>query len=159
MNKRIVLNVMIIAMLTFFMIFNIVYQRLINKHDTAEIVEIDIWDKPFLVPKPWQITRLEMPSVIINLDESGQWTPNNQSMDQTRIATIISSWQELEASSVSHYENLPNEGELILAFIAQDTQPLVFRMLDSGSEIIFYRMIDAKQFNFQRATKPSFLGQ
>jgi len=157
MNKRILLNVMIVALLTFYMIFNIVYRQLVDKHETEPQPQIvDVWQGAFLVPQVWQLTRLEMPSVVMQLDKQGNWSSGNKS-NVTAIAGIASAWQHLAAAQVSGYEQLPLEGQTILAFVTEDSQPLVFRLVEQEDKIHFYRMIDKKRFTFSLSSKDRLL--
>ena len=155
MNKRIFLNVMIVALLTFYMIFNIVYRQLIEKHESEPEQQsvVDIWQGPFMVPGSWQLTRLEMPSVVLQIDDKGQWSEINNKVDITTAAATALSWQNLAATQIDHYSQLPLEGAIILAFVAEDSQPLVFRMVECDESIYFYRMIDQKQFSYPVSSK------
>ncbi len=157
MNKRIFLNVMIVAMLTFYMIFNIVYQRLINKHEPEAQVVTDIWEQPFLVPGQWQLTRIEMTSIVIQVAETGKWSTNNKLVDATMADNIAKSWQNLQASEITDYQQLPLDGKTILAFVEEDSQPLVFRLVEQAEKLHFYRMIDQKQFSFPLSAKSLLL--
>ena len=171
MNKRIILNVMIVALLTFYMIFNIVYKRLIDKHEPAPEKQHDvteIWQGPYLVPQVWQLTRLETPSVTLQVDTQGKWSvskpgksveSNPEISDSDPMASeiaasgIASSWQNLKAEGVSDYQQLPIQGNIILAFVAEDSQPLVYRVIENSEQLIFYRMIDQKKFSYNISLK------
>ena len=180
MNKRIILNVMIVALLTFYMIFNIVYKRLIDKHEPAPEKQHDvneIWQGPYLVPQVWQLTRLETPSIILQVDTQGKWkvskseAPVNPDSEidgsgvvisEALISTIAasgiaSSWQNLKAEGVSDYQQLPIQGNIILAFVAEDSQPLVYRVIENSEQLIFYRMIDQKIFSYNISLKSQLL--
>lgn len=161
MNKRILLNVIIVALLTFFMIFNIVYKRFIDKQEpsseAAVASEVVVWDRPFLVPEQWHLSRIEMSSLVIQLDANDKWSSNDDTLDTEALALIANSWQTLEAASTSAYMKLPVEGFTVLAFIREDSQPLVFRVLVLSDEIHFFRMIDQKQFIFPLANKSDLL--
>ncbi len=154
MNKRIFLNVMIVALLTFYMIFNIVYKRLVDKHEVDPQQEaVNVWEGSFLVPGVWQLIRLEMPSITLQLDDQGNWSSSDNNMAPTIISETATAWQNLAATSVSAYEQLPLKGQTILAFVIEDSQPLVFRVIEQGDEIHFYRMIDKKRFTFSQPSK------
>ena len=152
MNKRLILNVMIVALLTFYMIFNIVYNRVLNKSDDEPQTEAVVWEQPFLVPNPWQLIRLEFNSTIIQLDKQrdGQQTT-------AILSNIANSWKNLQASSVTSYEQLPLKGMTVLAFVREDSQPLVYRVLELANEIQFFRMIDKKVFSYPIASKSQFI--
>ncbi len=170
MNKRIILNVMIVALLTFYMIFNIVYKRLIDRHEPPPEKQLDvadIWQGPYLVPQIWQLTRLETPSITLQADKQGKWTasipgqPSQPDSEMTisgaKVSGIASSWQNLKAEGVSDYQVLPLQGNIILAFVAEDSQPLVYRVIEETEQIIFYRMIDQKKFSFNLSLKTQLL--
>lgn len=157
MNKRLLLNVIIVGMLTFYMIFNIVYQRLLDRHDTEPHQAIDIWELPNLVPAPWHLTRLEMGALVIQKAENGGWNSSANNIDAETAAVIVHSWQTLQAREVIDYKSLPLNGETVLAFIEEDSQPLVFRVIQQGDSISFYRMIDKKQFNYPVSAKSALL--
>jgi hypothetical protein len=114
----------------------------------------DVWEGPLLIPDEWQLARLEMQSVMLHLDENGQWSEINNKVDLPKANAIALSWQNLAATNTSHYQQLPLEGKIILAFVAEDSQPIVFRMVEKGESILFYRMIDQKQFSFPVTAKP-----
>lgn len=159
MNRRIILNVMIVALLTFYMIFNIVYKRFSDQHvsEPEAASEAVVWDRPFLVPEQWQLARLEMPPVVIQLDVNDTWSSNEESLDSDTLALIAKSWQTLSATSAVDYMKLPMEGFTVLAFIREDSQPLVFRVLILSDEIHFFRMIDQKQFIYPISSKAHLL--
>ncbi|MCP4272592.1 MAG: hypothetical protein GY781_11590 [Gammaproteobacteria bacterium] len=170
MNKRIILNVMIVALLTFYMIFNIVYKRLIDRHEPPSEKQLDvadIWQSPYLVPQIWQLTRLETPSVTLQMDKQGKWitgkpgqpsqADSEMSISGTKVSDIASSWQNLKAEGVSDYQQLPLQGSIILAFVAEDSQPLVYRVIEETEQIIFYRMIDQKKFSFSLSLKTQLI--
>ena len=163
MNKRIILNVMIVAMLTFYMIFNIVYNRVLDgPSETDEPVVTDVvWEQPFLVPNPWHLKRIEFPSLYIQRyiedDAQQQWRSSNQQIDSTVLTNIANSWKNLQATNVMEYQDLPLEGSTILAFVDEDSQPLVFRLIETSEQLQFYRMIDKKVFSFSIASKSQFI--
>lgn len=159
MNKRIILNIMIIALLTFYMIFNIVYTRFINKHESEPVAEVDVWQQPFLVPESWQLKRLEMAGIVLQASDNNSWSAKDDRVDASTATLIAGAWQQLAASNINHYQQLPLEGITILAFVAEDSQPLVFRVIEQTDEIQFYRMIDQKQFNFPVASKRQLLAE
>ncbi len=170
MNKRIILNVMIVALLTFYMIFHIVYTRLIDRHEPSPEKQLDvadIWQGPYLVPQIWQLARLETPSITLQLDKQGKWTaskpgqpsqPDSEmTISETKVSRIASSWQNLKAEGVSDYQQLPIQGYIILAFVAEDSQPLVYRVIEDTEQLTFYRMIDQKKFSFNLSLKTQLL--
>ncbi len=159
MNKRIFLNVMIVALLTFYMIFNIVYNKLLNKHEPEQEIVSDVWAGDYIVPESWQLTRLEMTSVIIQVDEDGNWSSNNSAIEPLAATAIALSWQNLKATEIDSYQQLPLNGETLLAFVAEDSQPLVFRLIEDSENLYFYRMIDQKRFSFPVESKPRLLVQ
>jgi len=170
MNKRIILNVMIVALLTFYMIFNIVYKRLVDKHEPAPEKQYDvteIWQGPNLVPQVWQLTRLETPSVTLQVDTQGKWTASkpgasvksesDSMISEIAASGIASSWQNLKADDVSDYQQLPIQGNIVLVFVAEDSQPLVYRVIENSEQLIFYRMIDQKKFSYNISLKMQLL--
>ncbi len=160
MNKRIFLNVMIVAMLTFYMIFNIVYKRLVDKHEPDPQLEVvDIWQGSFMVPQAWQLTRLELPSTTIQIDDLGKWLSVNNKINPETVSKIADSWQNLAANQVTEYQQLPLDGNTILAFVAEDSQPLVYRLIKREDKMHFYRMIDKKLFIFNISSKVQLLAE
>jgi len=157
MNKRLILNVMIIALLTFYMIFNIVYNRFLDQPDSEPQSNPVVWDQPFLVPNAWHLIRLEISSVIIQQDTLGNWSSNVDNHDPSMLNNLSNSWKNLQATSVNVYEQLPLQGQTVLAFVKQDSQPLVFRVVEEGNEIQFFRMIDQKRFSFPISSKALFI--
>ncbi len=161
MNKRILLNVIIFALLTFYMIFNIVYEQLIDKHEpaTPQVEVTNIWEEPFMVPRDWQLIRLELPSITLQKDSQGLWISVNKTIDLNEAATMAASWQNLQPTEITIYQNLPLEGSIALAFVAEDPQPLIFRIVKDSEKIHFYRMIDKKRFTFSIASKIDLLSE
>ena len=163
MNKRIILNIIIVGMLTFYMIFNIVYQRVIKKHDaepseqSQQIQQEDVWQQPYLVPEHWHLMRLEIAGVVIQKNAQDSWIANQELKLTSNIASIVYAWQKLQASETKSYSELPLEGLTVLAFVEEDSQPLVFRVIDQEDTIQFYRMIDQKMFSFPLALKGQIL--
>ncbi|PCJ47999.1 MAG: hypothetical protein COA74_10105 [Gammaproteobacteria bacterium] len=166
MNRRLVLNVMIIALLTFYMIFNIVYNRVLtNSDDDPQPVAV-VWEQYFLVPNPWQLVRLEFnspinTSIIIQLDETGNWFKGRLAGERrgttATLNNIANSWKNLQAGSVTSYELLPLEGMTVLAFVREDSQPLVYRVVEQANEIQFFRMIDKKLFSYPITSRAQFI--
>jgi len=155
MNKRFILNIMIVAILTFYLIFSIVYKRVVNHQDTEQIVvqnieSDDVWQQPMLVSKPWNLTRLEIYSAQdkVILDKNAK--PSAQK------TILLNSWQMLSALAVDKNNNLPMVGMTVLAFIEEDSQPLVFRVNITDEALLFYRMIDKKQFSFPTTSIVNF---
>lgn len=157
MNKRIFLNVMIVALLTFYMIFNIVYNQLMEKHEPEEETVSDIWAGDYIVPGSWQLTRLEMTSVTLQVDENGNWSEKSGAIEPLAATAIALSWQNLAAKEISSYQQLPLDGETFLAFVAEDSQPLVFRLVEDNENLYFYRMIDQKRFSFPIVSRSRLL--
>lgn len=161
MNKRLVLNVMIVALLTFYMIFNLVYNRVLNSSEDEPQPVAVVWEQPFLVPNPWQLIRLELNTTIIQLDNQGNWFRGRLKGDRqqptTALNNIANSWKNLQASSVISYDQLPLEGLTVLAFVREDSQPLVYRVIELANEIQFFRMIDKKLFSYPIASKSQFI--
>jgi len=159
MNKRLFLNVMIVALLTFYMIFNIVYQQLLNKHEPEQEPEIitDVWASSFMVPENWHLVRLEMPNMTILVDSKGKWSEKSGNKDSTIAASIALSWQNFAAPETQNYQQLPLEGQNVLAFVAEDSQPLIFRVVEQDNKLHFFRMIDQKQFSFPSSSKSQLL--
>jgi len=159
MNKRIFLNVMIVALLTFYMIFNIVYNKLLDKHEPESEVINDVWTGAYIVPESWQLTRLEMTSTILQVDENGNWSENSGAIEPLVATAIALSWQNLKATEIGSYQQLPLTGDTLLAFVAEDSQPLVFRLIEDNENLHFYRMIDQKRFSFPVESKSRLLVQ
>jgi hypothetical protein len=163
MNRRIILNVMIVALLTFYMIFSIVYKRFSGNDDPQTEVSSElsaervIWDLPFLVPEQWHLTRIEMSPFVMQLDANDKWSSLDDTLDSDALALIAKSWQTLDSASSTDYMKLPVEGFTVLAFIREDSQPLVFRVLILSDEIHFFRMIDQKQFIYPLEDKSKLL--
>jgi hypothetical protein len=156
MNKRLFLNVMIIAMLTFYMIFNIVYNRVLDHSDDEPKPSPVVWEQSFLIPNAWDLIRIEIATVVIAKDIQGNWSSNIGNQEQSRLNNIANSWKNLQANSVSRYEQLPLIGKTVLAFVQEDSQPLVFRVVEEGNTIEFFRMIDQKKFSFPLSSKAQF---
>ena len=159
MNKRIFLNVMIVALLTFYMIFNIVYNKLLNKHEPEPEIISDVWASAYIVPESWQLTRLEMASTILQVDENGHWSESRGVIEPLAATAIALSWQNLKATEIGSYQQLPLNGDTLLAFVAEDSQPLVFRLIEDSENLYFYRMIDQKRFSFPLESKSRLLVQ
>ncbi|MFT5519772.1 MAG: hypothetical protein ACI9IA_000356 [Enterobacterales bacterium] len=157
MNKRLFLNVMIVAMLTFYMIFNIVYNRVLDNSDDEPQTNPVVWDQPFLVPNAWSLIRLEIATEVIAKDTQGNWSSTTGAQEQSKLNNIANSWKNLQANSISGYEQLPLSGQTVLAFVKQDSQPLVFRVVEEGNNIQFFRMIDQKKFSFPLSSKDLFI--
>ncbi len=164
-NRRIILNVMIVAMLTFYLIFNLVFQRVINSPEELPEIVVDVWDQPFLVANEWNLIRLELQDVTIQ-SKQGQteravreshWSSSNEQLTSSQISVIANSWQLLKAVQVSSFSQLPEDGLTALAFISEDSQPLVFRIIATDDELLFYRMIDQKLFRYPISAKANFL--
>ncbi len=155
MDKRIFLNVMIVALLTFYMIFNIVYNQLMEKHEPEQEQETinDVWAGDYIVPESWKLTRLEMPSTTLQVDENSNWSESRGAIDPLAATAIALSWQNLKATEINSYQQLPLNGDTLLAFVAEDSQPLVFRLIEDGENLHFYRMIDQKRFSFPLESK------
>ncbi|MFT5451184.1 MAG: hypothetical protein ACI9N9_000668 [Enterobacterales bacterium] len=156
MDKRLFLNVMIIAMLTFYMIFNIVYNRVLDQSDDEPQTNAIVWDQAFLVPNAWHLIRLEISTLVIAQDVQGNWSSNIDNQEQSKLSNIANSWKNLQANSVSAYDQLPLSGQTVLAFVKEDSQPLVFRVVEEGNDIQFFRMIDQKKFSFPLSSKAQF---
>lgn len=147
-------------MFTFYLIFSVVNNRLINNqgsksghtfNSSENSLTEDVWLQPNLVSKPWQLNRIELYTtqqkyVLDRLIES-----------EVQDLILLNSWQMLSASATDTNDNIPKEGILALAFIQQDSQPLVFRIHVSEKELLFYRMIDNKQFSYPRESMINFL--
>jgi len=167
MDKRLFLNVMIIALLTFYMIFNMVHRQLVDQHEPENqpdnVPVQSPWEQAVPVPHGWQLTRLEMASVVLQRDATGLWSIDKGSIDNGSVdnsqlgevsaTEIAKSWQQLQAISTAEYQTLPSKGMTILAFVAEDSQPLVFRVLTLNNELQIFRMIDKKQFNYPLSSK------
>jgi len=159
MNKRLILNVMIVALLTFYLIFSIVYRQLIDKHETEEVPIASVWDSEFLVPQAWRLTRLEMPTITLQIDNNETWSDARGVNDPAVASSIAAAWQKLAAAEINNYQQLPLTGITILAFVTEDSQPLVYRVLEKEYQLHFYRMIDQKKFTFPIALKYRLLAK
>ena len=144
MNRRMQLNLMIFGLVTFLLVFSLVNRKFMDGQEEAQ----SVWDEPVLVPSSWQLTRLEMQDAILRL-EAGVWISTQSEDSADDLGRLARAWQALPPESVTAGVELPEEGITILAFIREDSQPLVFRVFMIAESVVFYRMIDQRQFTFK----------
>lgn len=143
MNRRIFLNIIIFAILTFYLLFSMVYRDVLDSQE-GDLTEATPWQQPFLLPKGWQLQRLEFGELVLILNDDGQWTINGQDTS-VRATKIAENWSSLMVRDISDFQEATS-GQTVLAFVAETTQPIVYRILIKDNQIMIYRLNDRRRF-------------
>ena len=150
MDKRMFLNIIIVSIVSFYLIFGIVYRGLFEE-SVPDLAEQSPWEQPYLIPKGLTLTQIDFPtgSQLI-ITESG-WELNET---HTEVANLIANnWQGLVVQDVSQYTAVP-KGQTALAFIAEQAEPIVFRLVVEGEMMAIYRMSDQRLFKLPAELQP-----
>lgn len=154
MNRRTLLNFMIFGLVTFYLVFSLVHRNFFEQHaEQVDLLETK-WQQKRLVPVPWTITRIEAGDLVVKQTEQGwQLLANNQQLaNPEQLQTLIANWQGVKPERIDFYQQLPEQGATILVFIAEDSQPLIFRVLQAEQQLHFYRMLDNRKFTLDAET-------
>ena len=143
MNRRIFLNVVIFAILTFYLLFSIVYRDVLDSQE-GDLAEVDPWQQPFLLPKGWQLRRLEFGQKVLTQNSDGQWTINGQVASE-QASKIANNWSELMIQDITNFQD-QTSGLTVLAFVAETSQPIVYRIMLKDNQILLYRLNDRRRF-------------
>lgn len=143
MNRRIFLNVVIFAILTFYLLFSIVYRDVLDSQE-GDLTEANPWEQPFLIPKGWTLQRLEFGNNVISLNSDGNWSINGNETN-AQVAQIADNWSTLMVQDISSFAE-ETSGKTVLAFVSETTQPIVFRVLIKDDLILLYRLNDRRRF-------------
>ena len=151
MDKRLFLNIVIVAILSFYLIFGIVYRGLLEDSG-PDLAEDSSWDQPYLVPKGWTLFHIEFsPTVSVILNDNG-WSAGEQVSPEV-ASLIVNNWEGLVIQDIQSYETLPR-GTTVLAFVSQRTAPIAYRMALDSEHIRIYRISDKKLFTLPLDLKP-----
>lgn len=136
------LNIIIVSIVSFYLIFGIVYRGLLEETG-PDLADESPWEQPYLIPKGLTLTQIDFPTgTQLRMSESG-WILNEK---QNEVAKLIAdNWQELVVHDVSRYTELP-KGQTALAFVAEQAEPIVFRLVIEGDMMSIYRMSDQRLF-------------
>jgi len=143
MNRRIFLNVIIFGILTFYLLFSIVYRDVLDSQE-GDLTEANPWEQPFLIPKGWTLERLEFGEVIVSQNTQGQWTTN--AVDANEQANqVAENWTGLMVQDIVGFDEVAS-GQTVLVFVTETTQPIVYRLVLEDNQIILYRLNDRRRF-------------
>lgn len=137
------LNIVIVSILTFYFIFGIVYRGLFEQSE-QDLTEASEWEQPFLIPKGWQLQRIEFGTYQLTPVGEG-WTLDGENITE-QANLIANNWSGLMIQEIQPYEQLPS-GETVLVFVADLKQPIVYRLVADEQMIHIFRMNDQRQFS------------
>jgi len=144
MNKRLLLNIIIFSILTFYFIFGITYRQLFEDQ-APDLAERSPWEQPFLIPKGWTLERIEFPNQTLAKTDIEQWHfIGHEVTEQAKL--IADNWSGLMIQERDQYIDLPS-GKTILVFVAELQEPIVYRMLIDAEQMSLYRMHDKRVFS------------
>ena len=142
MDKRMFLNIVIISIVSFYLVFGMVYRGLYEE-SAPDLVEQSPWEQPFLIPKGSTLKQIEFPSGTQLVISDNVWmldkTPNEVA------GLIANNWQGLIVQDVATYSQLP-KGNNALVFIAEQTEPIVVRLVIEDETMALYRLNDRRVF-------------
>lgn len=151
MDKRLFLNIIIVAILSFYLIFGIVYRGLLEESE-PDLAESSSWDQPYLIPKGWTLSQIEFSATAsVSLTEN-VWSAGEQ-LSPEIAGLIANNWQGLVIQDIGNYDVLPR-GSTVLAFVNQRTAPIAYRMVLDAEHIRIYRLDDKKLFTLPVDLKP-----
>jgi hypothetical protein len=155
MNRRMLLNLMIFGLITFYLVFSLVHRNFIEKQGgQVDEVLVTKWQQRRLVPLPWTITRIEYGDKLLKRSSEGwQFMQAGQLIAHDDLAGLIENWQQLTPERIDFYQQTPEQGITALVFIAEDSQPLIFRVVSDEQGLAFYRMLDERKFTFDHDAK------
>ena len=143
------LNIIIVSIVSFYLIFGIVYRGLIEESG-PDLAEESPWEQPYLIPKGLTLTQIDFPTgTQLVLTDSG-WMLDEK---QNEVAALIANnWQGLVVQDVSQYDALP-KGQTALVFIAEQAEPIVFRLVLEDDMMAIYRLSDQRLFKLPTELK------
>ena len=151
MDKRLFLNIVIVAILSFYLIFGIVYRGLLEDSG-PDLAEDSSWTQPYLIPKGWTLSRIDFtPTVSVTLTDNG-WSAEDRVSPEV-ASLIVNNWEGLLMQDMQIYDTLPR-GTTVLAFVNQRTAPIAYRMALDSEHIRIYRIDDKQLFTLPLDLKP-----
>ena len=122
-----------------------VYRDMMEVH-IEDLTDENPWAQPFLIPKGWALQRIEFGDKVVSQNSDGDWTIDGTSASE-QAAKIAKNWSELVAQEIQPFDTA-NEGQTVLVFVADTTQPIVYRVLIIEDEIVLYRLNDRRRFAY-----------
>ncbi len=151
MDKRLFLNIVIVAILSFYLIFGIAYRGLLEESE-PDLAEDSNWEQPYLIPKGWTLTEIEFAPQIRLTPTAEGWQAGE--LISTEVAgLVVNNWQGLVIQDIASYDELP-VGTTVLAFVEQRTAPIAYRLIEQSGSIQIYRLEDKKLFTLPQDLKP-----
>ena len=150
MDRKLLLNIIIVAIVSFYLIFSIVYRGMIEQSE-SDLSDGSSWQQPYLVPKGWNLQEIEFPNTNLQLTDVG-WTASEEVSPE--VANLIANnWSALLIQDVNYYDENA-KGATTLVFVAEQTQPIVYRLIQDGDQIRIYRLTDKRLFTLPSDLKP-----
>ena len=72
MDRRLLLNVIIVAIISFYLVFGIAYRGLLEESE-PDLMESSAWEQPYLVPKGWSLSEIEFSKTIALIRTETGW--------------------------------------------------------------------------------------
>jgi hypothetical protein len=149
MDRRLFLNIIIVAILSFYFIFGIAFRGLMEDSE-PDLLEASPWEQPFLIPKGWQLVRIEFPTRQLTVTESG-WSLDGQATSE-QANLLANNWSGLMIQDVASYQDLP-AGNTTLVFVLEQKEPLIYRLVEVDQKLQIYRMNDQRLFSLPAELK------
>ena len=143
MDKRLLLNIIIVSIISFYLVFGIAYRGLLEESE-PDLMEDSAWDQPFLIPKNWRLSLIEFPNGSRLVETESGWSAGKQVKSEV-VNLIANNWQQLLIQDVADYSTLP-KGTTTLVFVEQQPGPIVFRLVQEQDNLLFYRLNDKRLF-------------
>jgi hypothetical protein len=102
-----------------------------------------------LLPRRAGITSLQLPDLEIRLDENKRWRSNRAvEITQARMVQLVTNWQDLQATRISHFDLELMPRQLIEINLA-DGQALEFLLMSEDPEIVIAHPNIGLQYHFR----------
>ena len=150
MDRKLLLNIIIVAIVSFYLIFSIVYRGMIEQNE-PDLTDGSVWEQPYLIPKGWTLQQIEFPNANLQLSENG-WSGGDKVSAQA-ASLIANNWSALVMQDVTDYDENAS-GSTALVFVAEQTQPIVYRLIQEADQIRIYRLTDKRLFTLPSDLKP-----